>query len=101
MSTQEKVIREIKRIAKRAKLDADFEFSFANVGHVYFRRGFETVANAHLDFQNDHLSVAISQDEQRASYFGFHDAIHLVPYGEANKFRAFFDGLAGALRRIK
>ena len=65
-ATQTKVIAELKKIAEAKNLEADFEFSFSNVGRVLFRRGFETVANASLDFQSDYLTAAVARGDLKA-----------------------------------
>lgn len=95
--TRAKVVAEIERIAKAAGVDADFEWSWANIAHVYFRRGFETVANAHIDFQSGYLSAAVNRGTRKAEYFGKPDTLHRVSYEQAGEFALLFAAVKKAI----
>lgn len=69
-ATQNKVLAEIEKIAKDHDLDFDREKQYSNTGHIYFRRGLDTVANMSYDFQDDSSTFAIDKGKNKAQYFG-------------------------------
>ena len=79
-ATQIKIVSEIKNIVKKIKLDADFEWAWSNVGRCYFRKGFKTIANMSLDFQDGHLTASFKRGETKSEYFGNNDKIFYIEY---------------------
>jgi hypothetical protein len=92
-TTQTKVLKEIEKLAKGFRLDADVETSFANVGRIYFRDGLRTVANLSFDFQVGSASFAAAKGGKKAEYFGHNEGIEYVQEGD-------FDGLFRLLRKV-
>lgn len=66
--TQKKIVAEINKIAAAAKVDADFEYRFSNLGHVYFRTGFDTHSNVYFNFQDNTATFAFQVGSRPAQY---------------------------------
>lgn len=66
--TQKKIVAEIKKIAVAAKVDADFEYRFSNLGHVYFRTGFTTHSNLYFNFNDNTATFAFSFGTKPSQY---------------------------------
>lgn len=101
MSTQKKVTEEIKKLAAKHKVDADFEFNYSNDGRVYFRKGFKTIANLSFSFQGDRATFALKSGSVKAEYFGESDKIFLIDYGNEADFINLFASIVFAIKRGK
>jgi hypothetical protein len=98
MTTQEKVLAEIAKIAKAKKLDADVEFNWANTGRVYFRKGLgPVVANMSFDFQSSggYLTAAFLKGSQKANYGTSEGKLFYITYD--GSFRGLFGYLKASL----
>ncbi len=98
MKTQTRVLAEIEKIAKKAKVDADIEMNWANTGRIFFRRGFKTVANMSFDFQTSHGTFAVSRGERKAEYHTACDHRAFVDYTSEAEFLRLFENIRSALK---
>lgn len=54
---QDKIKLHIQTVAKKHKLDADFEMNYSNTGEVYFRKGFKNCGSISFNFQNSYCGA--------------------------------------------
>lgn len=82
---QEKAVKAIKQLADDLKVDADFEFKFANYGFVYFRKGFVTLGCLQFTFDSQN-SFAFAKGKRQAQFFGDKDMIWVIQDRDAEEF---------------
>lgn len=75
---QELFMKEMKRIAEKKKMDLVTEFSFSNLGQIYFVKNMKTIANMHVQFARGHNCFDFAKGKRAAESFGHKDKSFLT-----------------------
>lgn len=96
-TTQDLVLAEIAKIAKKHKLTAQVDRSYSNLGTVRIRRGLDTILSIAFDFQSNQATFALGSGYQ-PSYFGKHDAIFYIEYAAPKAFAPLLGKIMASLK---